>query len=217
MKKATVIKHIEEVVKRRLSSEGTGHDWWHIQRVRRNARLICKSEKADLFIVDLAVLLHDVGDRKVIQQEEDDYSVAETILKTQGIPHEVVQQVMFIIKNMSFSKSLNTRKDLAPKEFHVVQDADRLDAMGAIGIARAFAYGGSKARPLYDPTKKAKTTRNAKAYKKLGSSSLHHFEEKLFLLKDLMNTRTARRIAIGRHRYMRAFVTQFLSEWDGKR
>jgi len=217
MKIKRVIKNTEKFVKARLAGEGTGHDWWHIERVRKNARLICKSEKADFFIVELAVLLHDVGDRKVIHQDADDYSIAESFLKTQGISDEVLEQVMYIIKNISFSKSLNRRKASASTEFYVVQDADRLDAMGAIGIARAFAFGGSKSRPLYDPRQKAGTARSTKAYKQIKSSSLHHFEEKLFLLRDLMNTRAARKIASRRHKYMKAYVKQFLSEWSGKR
>jgi uncharacterized protein len=217
MKIQRVIKNTEKFVKARLAGEGTGHDWWHIERVRNNARLVCKSEKADFFIVELAVLLHDVGDRKVIQQDEDDHSIAESFLKTQGISDEVLEQVMYIIKNISFSKSLDRRKASASAEFYVVQDADRLDAMGAIGIARAFAFGGSKSRPLYDPQQKAGIARSAKGYKQIKSSSLHHFEEKLFLLRDLMNTRAAIKIATRRHKYMKAYVRQFLLEWSGKR
>lgn len=212
-----IIKNAGRFVRQRLAKEGTGHDWWHIQRVRNNARLICKSEKADWFIVELAVLLHDVGDRKVIQRDEDDHAIAESFLKSQNASEEVIQRVMFIITNMSFSKSFQARRRSAPAEFLIVQDADRLDAMGAIGVARAFAYGGSKSRPLYDPTQTAKKPRSTKAYQQLDSSSLHHFEEKLFLLKDLMNTRTAKRIAAGRHRFMKGYVKQFLAEWNGAR
>ncbi|MEO6536149.1 MAG: HD domain-containing protein [Candidatus Paceibacterota bacterium] len=212
-----VIKAAEKFVKKALDGEGTGHDWWHIERVRNNAKLICKTEKADKFIVDLTLLLHDVGDRKVIHAKEDDYSIAENFLKKQKVPANTIDEIMFIIKNMSFSKSLNTKRDSAPMEFYIVQDADRLDAVGAIGIARAFAYGGSKGRPLYDPTKKAQNIKTTKGYQALNSSSLHHFEEKLFLLKNLMNTRTAKKIAADRHAYMKNYVKQFLLEWEGKR
>jgi uncharacterized protein len=215
--KQHVIKNTEAFVKKTLAGEGTGHDWWHVERVRNNAKLICKEEKADRFIVDLTLLLHDVGDRKVINAPEDDYTIAENFLKKQKVSVEIIDQVMYIIQNMSFSKSLNTKKDSAPIEFYVVQDADRLDAMGAIGIARAFAFGGSRSRPLYDPTKKAQNTSTTKAYQTLESSSLHHFEEKLFLLKDLMNTKAAKKIAQERHRYMKAYVRQFLQEWKGAR
>jgi uncharacterized protein len=217
MKKQLVLKKTENFVKKTLAGEGTGHDWWHIERVRNNAQLINDSEKADAFVIELAVLLHDVGDRKVIKQEEDDYTIAESFLKKQKVPAEIVGRVMFIIENMSFSKSLNSQKVNVPKEFYIVQDADRLDAIGAIGIARAFAYGGSKGRPLYDPTKMAQQINSTKNYRKLKSSTFHHFEEKLLLLKDLMNTRTARRIAEKRNGYMKAYLDQFLAEWNGKR
>ncbi len=200
-----------------LNKEGTGHDWWHIERVRNNARLICKSEKADWFVVDLAVLLHDVGDWKVINKDKDDYSIAENFLKNQKVPDETVERIMFIIKNMSFSKSLNNKKEKATIEFYVVQDADRLDAIGAIAIARVFTYGGAKGRPIYDPTKKAIKINSSKDYRKLNTSSFHHFEEKLFLLKDLINTKSAKKIAVKRHHYMKGYVEQFLLEWQGKR
>lgn len=129
----------------------------------------------------------------------------------------MINEVIFIIKNMSFSKSLNNKKEKASKEFYIVQDADRLDAIGAIGVARAFAYGGSKSRPLYDPTKKAQKISTTKNYEKLQSSTLHHFEEKLFLLKDLLNTKTAKKIANERNIFMKKYVQQFLDEWNGKK
>jgi len=217
MNKDQIIKNTENFVKKALSKEGTGHDWWHIERVRNNAKLINKTEKSDEFVIDLTLLLHDVGDRKVIKKEDDDYSIAENFLDKQKIPKEIIDEVMFIIKNMSFSKSLNNKKQEASKEFYVVQDADRLDAIGAIGIARAFAYGGSKERPLYDPTKKAQKINTTKNYKKLKSSTFHHFEEKILLLKNLMNTKTAKRIAINRDDFMKRYLKQFLDEWHGKK
>ena len=217
MSKLNIIKSTKLFVQERLGKEGTGHDWWHIERVLNNSRLINKSEKSNQFIVDLAVLLHDVGDRKVIGKDEDDYSIANDFLKNLKVPENEIRQIMFIIENMSFSKSLNNKKSSAPIEFFVVQDADRLDALGAIGIARAFAYGGSKHRPLFDPTKKAQKINTTKNYKKLESSSFHHFEEKLFLLKDLMNTKTAKKIAQKRHVYMKKYTEQFLAEWYGKK
>jgi uncharacterized protein len=216
MDKAHILNKAEYFVKKLLSKEGTGHDWWHIQRVRNNARQINKFEKADSFIIELAILLHDVGDRKVINKEEDDYTIAENFLKNQKISDELIDNIMFIIKNISFSKSLNKKRNEASKEFYIVQDADRLDALGAIGIARAFAYGGSKNRPIYDPTKKAQKISTTKNYRKTQSSSLHHFEEKLFLLKNLINTKTARKIAKERDVFMRKYVDQFLKEWRGK-
>jgi uncharacterized protein len=217
MKKDLILKKTEDYTKKALSNEGTGHDWWHIERVRNNARLINSTEKADGFVIELAVLLHDVGDRKVIKQEEDDYSIAENFLKKQKVSAEVIEHVMFIIQNMSFSKSLNSKKENVSKEFYIVQDADRLDAIGAIGVARAFVYGGSKGRPMYDPTKKAQKINTTKSYRKLNSSTFHHFEEKLLLLKDLMNTKAAKKIADKRNSFMEKYLEQFLDEWNGKK
>jgi len=217
MKKNLILKKTESFTKKALNNEGTGHDWWHIDRVRNNARLINSIERADGFIVELAVLLHDVGDRKVIKQKEDDYSIAENFLKKQKVSADVIERVMFIIQNMSFSKSLNNKKENVSKEFYIVQDADRLDAIGAIGVARAFMYGGSKGRLMYDPTKKAQRINTTKNYRKLNSSTFHHFEEKLLLLKDLMNTKAAKKIADNRNKFMDKYLEQFLYEWNGKR
>lgn len=217
MQKQTILKRTENYVKKALARESTGHDWWHIVRVRNNARLINRLEEADPFVIELAVLLHDVGDRKVINQEEDDYTIAEKFLKKQRVNEEIIDQVLYIIKHMSFSKSLNYKRKDVSKEFQVVQDADRLDTIGAIGIARTFAYGGSKNRPLYDPTKKAQKINSTENYRKLQSSSFHHFEEKLLLLKDLMNTKTAKRIAGKRHKFMEKYLEQFHAEWNGKK
>ena len=212
-----VIQKTEKYVRKALDKEGTGHDWWHIERVRNSAKQICKSEKADWFIVELAVLLHDIGDRKVLKKEEDDHSIAEKFLKKQKVSPEIIEQVMFIIENMSFSKSLNSKRKSAPTEFYVVQDADRLDAIGAIGIARAFAFGGSKSRPLYDPTKKVQSVTSTKNYRKMESSTFHHFEEKLLKLDKLMNTRAAKKVARERNIFMKEYLKQFLAEWKGKK
>jgi uncharacterized protein len=213
----TLIYRTETFVKKCLAGEGTGHDWWHIERVRNNAQLINKQTKGDWLVIELAVLLHDVGDRKVIHKEEDDYSIAENFLKKQEVPVDVIERVMFIIKNMSFSKTLYRKQSSVPLELKVVQDADRLDAIGAIGIARAFAYGGSKSRPLYDPATKAQEISSTKSYRALKSSSYHHFEEKLLLLKDLMNTKQGKEIAKERHTYMKSFLKEFLAEWNGRK
>lgn len=217
MNKNQILKKTESFVRKALSGEGTGHDWWHIERVRNNAKLINDIEKADSFIIDIALLLHDVGDRKVIKKEEDDYTIAENFLLKQKLSRKIIDEVMFIIKNMSFSKSLDKKRDNASKEFYIVQDADRLDAIGAIGIARAFAYGGSKERPIYDPTKKAQKINTTKNYRKFNSSTYHHFEEKLLLLKDLMNTNAAKMIAKARNDFMKKYLEQFLDEWNGKK
>lgn len=217
MNKNKIIRDTEIFVKKLLGKEGTGHDFWHIERVRNNAKLIYKTEKADKFIVDLAILLHDVGDRKVINKKEDDYTIAENYLKNKKVDIEIIGQIMFIIKNMSFSNSFNRDKGGESKEFFIVQDADRLDSLGAIGVARTFAFGGSRLRPIYNPTKMVKKINSTEKYKKMESSSFHHFYEKILLLKDLMNTKTAKKIAKERHEFVKKYMKQFLLEWDGKR
>jgi uncharacterized protein len=215
MNKEKIIKNTENFAKKLLINEGTGHDWWHIVRVRNNSKLINNKEKADQFIIDLAVLLHDVGDRKVIKKEKDDYTIAEGFLKKQKLNDKTIEEVMFIIKNMSYSKTLNTKRSDASKEFMVVQDSDRLDTVGAIGIARTFTYGGSRGQSLYDPNKKARKIKSTKQYQKTEGSIYHHFEEKLLLLKDLMNTKTAKKIAEKRHNFMVIYLKQFINEWEG--
>lgn len=217
MNKLKIIKDTKIFVKNILIKEGTGHDWWHIERVKNNAKSICKNEKVDNFIVEMAILLHDVGDRKVIKKSEDDYTIAENYLISKKIDSGVVERIMFIIKNMSFSHSLGKNKATTSKEFCVVQDADRLDALGAIGIARAFAFGGSRGRPLYDPEKKAQKYSSREKYIKGSDSSFNHFYEKILLLKDLMNTKTAKKIAKERHEFIKNYMKQFILEWEGKR
>lgn len=210
-----LIKNTEKFVKEKLKNADSGHDFFHIQRVRNNAKLINKKEHANWLIIDLAVLLHDVGDNKVIRQEKDDYSIAKNFLTKSKLDNKIINIVIFIIENMSFSKTLNSKVKNAPKELYVVQDADRMDAIGAIGIARAFIFGGSRNRPMYDPSKKAQKINTTKNYKKMESSTFHHFEEKLLLLKNLMNTKTAKNIAIHRHKFMKSYLKEFLAEWNG--
>jgi uncharacterized protein len=217
MNKSKILKQIEIFAKEQLAHDATGgHDWWHIQRVLNNAALICKNEKADSFIVSLAILLHDVGDYKVIGKSEDDYSIAENALTSQVIDQRTIEQVMYIIKNMSFSSSINNENIKRSVELNIVQDADRLDAIGAIGIARTFSYGGSKGNPIYDPSRKIQTIISKKSYRSHNSDPIHHMYEKLFLLKDLMNTKTAKKLALKRHHYMQKYVHQFLEEWKGR-
>lgn len=213
----TVITETESFVKARLLGEGTGHDWWHAVRVRNTARSLHQQEGGDPFVIDLAALLH-VGDRKVLGTEHDDDSIAENFLQDNGVNRLIADHVLHIIRNMSYSKSLQSG-DTAPRsiEFQIVQDADRLDALGAIGIARAFAFGGSRSRPLYDPDYEAQdfATRDAYVTNDKGSS-LHHFDEKLLKLKDLLNTDTAKKLAKNRDDYMREFKERFLAEWNGE-
>lgn len=212
-----VIQNAEELVQKLLGRESTGHDWWHMVRVRNIARTIHAVEGGDWPIIELTLLLHDVGDRKVISKDEDDYTIAENFLSDQKVDSQIISKIMHIIKNMSFSKTLTTKRDDASIEFKIVQDADRIDAIGAIGIARAFAFGGSKDRLLYDPTAEAFHASSTEEYRTHKGSTYHHFEEKLLFIKHLLNTETAHKIAEQRDDFMRVFLAQFLDEWDGKK
>ena len=180
------------------------------------ARRIADVEGGDQLIIDLAVMLHDVGDRKVIGKVDDDYSIAEDFLVSKNVAREIIDQIMYIIMNMSFSKTLNNKSTDGSLEFKVVQDADRLDAIGAVGVARAFTYGGAKNRMLHDPTHPPASFSSTRDYKSLESSTINHFEEKLFSIKLLLHTETAIEIAKQRHDYMVHFVERFLDEWDGR-
>jgi len=218
MNKRSIIKKTISFAKDKLSKDCTGgHDWWHIERVWNNAKAINKKEGADQFIIDLAVLLHDVGDWKVIGAKEDDYTIAENFLVKNKVKEDVIEKVMFIIKNMSFSSTFDKKTKETSKEFKVVQDADRLDALGAVGIARMFAYGGSRQRSIYDPSEKIQKIKSKTAYKEINSSTFRHFYDKVLFLKDLMNTKTARAIAGKRHKYVESYIKQFLSEWGGEK
>lgn len=212
-----IITTTEQFVKNRLTGEGTGHDWWHATRVRNIAKKIHATEGGDWSIIDLALLLHDIGDRKVINQENDDYSIAEDFLTSQNVSADTVTAIMNIIKTMSYSKSFDDITIDRTIEFQTVQDADRLDAIGAIGIARAFTFGGSRARPLYNPDYTSPTFSSSADYKKSDGSTYHHFAEKLLLLKDQLNTDAAKQIAQHRHDFMQLFLDEFMDEWDGKK
>lgn len=215
----TLIRDAEEFVKSRLSGEGTGHDWWHVVRIVNTARKIHSQEGGDWRIIHLTLLLHDVGDGKVIGQDNDDYSIAQDFLEGKGLTQQVVNQIMSIIKTMSYSKSFDNPERNDSIEFKIVQDADRLDAIGAIGVARAFAYGGSRSRLLYDPDYTSPEFKSSADFKKTRAegSTIHHFYEKLLLLKDNLNTPTALEIAGQRDAYMRAFLQEFLDEWNGEK
>jgi uncharacterized protein len=217
MDNSALIQKTEQFVKQKLGTEGTGHDWWHAVRVINIAKRIHEVEGGDWFIIQIALLLHDVGDRKVIQKDNDDYTIAEDFLIEIGVEKQRMNSIMAIIKTMSYSKSFDEIEKDDSIEFKIVQDADRLDAMGAIGIARAFAFGGSRGRLLYDPTYETQLFTSSDDYKKAKSSTIHHFYEKLFLLKEGLNTDTARIIAEERDEFMHRFVDQFMDEWNGKK
>ena len=213
-----MIRKTETYVRDELWGESSGHDWWHIYRVRQLALHIAKREEgADLFVVNMASLLHDIGDPKL---HEGDTSVAPRLiggwLDTIDLHHPYREHIMHIIANMSFSKSLEGRDVKKSLEFMIVQDADRLDAVGAVGIARTFAYGGNKNREMYNPHRQPEKHLSAAAYHASDGTTVNHFYEKLLLLKDTMNTETGKKIAEGRHVYMEDFLKRFYEEWEGE-
>jgi uncharacterized protein len=211
----TLVRDTEAYVRETLHGDGTGHDWWHVARVRRTALRLAAEEGADAFVVELAALLHDIADHKFHGGDETaGPRTARAWLERNGADAELVGHVCEIIATLSF-KGAGVATPMRTPEGRVVQDADRLDALGAVGIARAFAYGGAKGRPLHDPGVAAEAHDSFEAYKRTGGPTLNHFPEKLFLLRDRMNTETARRIADDRHRFMEAYVARFLAEWDG--
>ncbi len=211
-----VIKQTEDFVYKKLHGEGTGHDWYHIDRVRKIALKIAEKEKADLFLVELAALLHDVADWKFHNGDESvGPKVAKEWLESLFVDEKVIEQTCNIILNISF-KGAHVNTKMKSLEGMIVQDADRIDALGAIGIARCFAYGGFKNNPIYDPNIKTVMHKDFQEYKSTRGSSINHFYEKLLLLKDRMNTKSGYEIAKERHEFMQQFLNQFFKEWDCK-
>lgn len=203
-------------VKEKLANAEGGHDWFHIQRVYKNALLIANGETCDLTIVKLGALLHDIADSKFHGGDETlGPKVAREFLESEFISDTVIEHVIQIIDNISF-KGGKTEKTFSSIELDIVQDADRLDAIGAIGIARAFNYGGFKNRLLYDPQIAPNMHLSKEEYKNSQAPTINHFYEKLLLLKDKMNTATGQQIAKERHRYMQGYLAQFYAEWDGE-
>lgn len=203
-------------VKNQLAHAEGGHDWFHIERVYKNALLIAEEEECDLTVVKLAALLHDIADSKFHDGDESvGPKTARTFLESQNVSEDIILHVIAIIENISF-KGGNFEKKFNSKELEIVQDADRLDAIGAIGIARTFNYGGFKNRPLYNPNIQPNLNMSKEEYKNSESPTLNHFYEKLLLLKDKMNTETGKKIAQKRHDFMVTFLSQFYAEWDGE-
>ena len=210
-----VILSTIEFVKETLENAEGGHDWFHIERVWKTARHIAEEEQADIHVVELAALLHDIADSKFHNGDESvGPRIARNFLESKKLPDEIVEHVVMIIENISF-KGGNHVMNFSSKELLVVQDADRLDAIGAIGIARAFNYGGFKNRALYDPSIPPDLNMDKEAYKKSSAPTINHFYEKLLQLKDRMNTSTGKRIAEERHRFMELYLEQFYKEWSG--
>ena len=216
MDKQAIIKQVAIVVRQKLEDEGSGHDWWHIYRVWKMAQHIGREESTDMFVVELTALLHDIADWKF--HDGDDMvgpRVARQVLSEHSVPEDVINHVCEIISTMAF-KGAGVKGEIRTLEGQVVQDADRLDAIGAIGIARTFAYGGHKGRPMHNPEQKPTMHQTKEEYIKSEGPTINHFYEKLLLLKDCMNTRTAKQLAEGRHRFMEEYLDRFFQEWKGK-
>ncbi|XOL40487.1 putative protein YedJ [Aequorivita nionensis] len=212
-----IIQNTINFVKEELQNAEGGHDWFHIERVYKNALLISESENVDKTVVSLGALLHDIADSKFYNGDESvGPRKAGQFLKSQNISEETIDHVVKIIENVSF-KGGNKNQEFHSKELEVVQDADRLDALGAIGIARTFNYGGFKNRKLYDPEIMPNLNMTPSEYKVSNAPTINHFYEKLLLLKDRMNTETGRKIAEERHVFMETFLKQFYAEWNGEK
>lgn len=215
MSNSDLINKTIAFVKEKLNDAEGGHDWFHIERVYKNALLIAKDTDCDLLVVQLGALLHDIADSKFHNGDETiGPKTARLFLESESVSTPIIQHVVNIIENISY-KGGNFEKKFASVELDIVQDADRLDAIGAIGVARAFNYGGFKNRALYNPEIAPVTNMTKEEYKKNNAPTINHFYEKLLLLKDKMNTETGKQIAAERHRFMELFLAQFYAEWEG--
>ncbi|MFD0712814.1 HD domain-containing protein [Paenibacillus sp. GCM10027626] len=209
-----IIARTEQFVKSELGNDPTGHDWWHIHRVVRTAERLAREEKADLFICTMAALLHDVADEKLNVSKEAGLQKVSDWLAALSLDDDERQHLMEIISTMSYNAGTNP--PMRTPEGKVVQDADRLDAIGAIAIARTFLYAGWKGDPIHDPGLPPRDEMTAAEYRQGKSTAINHFHEKLLKLKERINTASARRIAEERHRYMQQYVEQFYKEWEGE-
>ena len=214
MTRDEVIQKTADYIKQEFLNDSSGHDWWHIYRVWKNAIAICEIEKADAYLVQLAALLHDLDDWKFNASGDETPLRARAWLDSCSVDPITADNVCKIITHISY-KGAGVENKMDSLEGFIVQDADRLDAIGAIGIGRAFAYGGYKNRPLYDPDMPPKLHASFEEYKNSKSATINHFYEKLLLLKGMMNTQTAKRIAEQRHKVMEDFLSQFMLEWEG--
>ncbi len=219
MNTTEIVESTIEFVKETLGDAEAGHDWFHTQRVFNNALLLARDEEVDVLVVSLGALLHDIADAKFHGGDESiGPRMAREFLTSIGVDRKTVSEVCFIIEEISFKNSIGRkRKRKLPLELLVVQDADRLDAIGAIGIARAFHYGGFKNRKLYDPDISPNLKMDKETYKKSDGPTINHFYEKLLLLKDRMNTPAGKKIAAERHEFLLRYLEQFYAEWNGER
>ncbi|MEO8412728.1 MAG: HD domain-containing protein [Ginsengibacter sp.] len=214
MDQEEIIAETIAFVKKELHGAEKGHDWWHIRRVWNNAKLIAQTEPVNIFVVELAALLHDIADAKFFNGNENiGPEKAKKFLTERFVEKEIITHIDNIIRNISFKGGNFTNGFYSP-ELAVVQDADRLDALGAIGIARAFTYGGFKNREIYNPSIAPNLQMTKDAYKKSEAPTINHFYEKLLVLKDRMNTETGKKLAIEKHQFMVIFLEQFHKEWE---
>jgi uncharacterized protein len=213
----SIINETIVFVRQELANAEGGHDWWHIERVWKTAQQLSKTEDCNILVVELAALLHDIADSKFHQGDEEiGPKKAGDFLHTLKIPVPTIEHIVAIIRNISF-KGGKQQQTLQSKELDIVMDADRLDAIGAIGIARTFNYGGFKNRSLYDPSIPPNLSMSKEEYKNSTAPTLNHFYEKLLLLKNLMRTETGKKMAEQRHRFMETYLVQFYAEWSGNR
>lgn len=215
-KAEVILQSVADWVKHKCQHDFTGHDWWHISRVVRLAQVIAKMEKADERLVTLAALLHDVFDEKLVADPQKEQAAVRAFLYRQGLSEQVCQEVFTIIEEISFKGGHNPKQP-SSLESKIVQDADRLDAIGAIGIARTMCYSGSKGRLIHDPDKQPRENLSLAEYRKGDDTAIMHFYEKLLKLKDLMHTDYAKQLAEQRHQFMCDYLEEFYLEWEGKR
>ena len=216
MTNTQIVEETIAFVKETLKGAEGGHDWFHIQRVFKNTLLIAKDEKVDVLVVSLGALLHDIADAKFNNGDETvGPKMASEFLTSIGVRKKIMDHVVKIIENISYKSSLGTKKLYTSKELQVVQDADRLDAIGALGIARAFNYGGFMNRELYNPEIAPNLQMTKEEYKASKAPTINHFYEKLLLLKDKMNTESGKKLAEKRHQFMLEYLEQFYREWNG--
>lgn len=217
MENEKLIENTIAFVKLQLKDAEGGHDWFHIERVYKNTLAIAKEEQCDILICQLGALLHDIADSKFHNGDEKiGPKTARIFLENENVSEEIIEHVIQIIENISF-KGGNFEKKFDSIELQIVQDADRLDAIGAIGIARCFNYGGFKDRTIYNPEIKPNLNMSKEEYKNANAPTINHFYEKLLLLKDKMNTASGKKLAVKRHEFMETFLEQFFEEWNGDR
>ena len=216
MKEENILLEVATYVEQKLSGEGSGHDWWHIVRVRNMAKNLALAEGGDSFICQLAALVHDLVDDKLVADEGLALAEVRDLLTRLGVRSDQTDQVLAIIQAISYKGGSQNHLDLT-LEGQIVQDADRLDAMGAIGVARTMAYSGYHGRVIHDPEVAVRQNMTLEEYRSHQGTAITHFYEKLLLLKDLMNTKTAQELAKRRHAFMEAYLEQFFAEWDGQR